>query len=200
MPAGEGGKLFLATRDMNFRVNPYRKKLYDEVESEHLYFATRHFPEIKCSHGNRCTKCASNLRRPRRNEPMWRESHEWEVHTETGFIGNGKDRMGDMIQARYDGVTRINAIMTKEIPRPKTTSSTCRRLKEINATPVQVDNKLQSALRQVYDVKQEYNFEADDRYRAQMEHESTKRTERRIARVKFDRTHGITFRLRNLIL
>jgi hypothetical protein len=170
MPAGEGGRLFLATRDQNFRVNPHRKKLYDEIEGEHLYRATRHFPDIKCSHGFRCTQCENDLRRKRGNEPTWRASHEWERDAVTGVVGLGKERMAEMIAFDYGGFERVNEIMQRELPRPKTTTpSTARRLKEmLNSRPV-VDNELQRTLQTMASVKREYKAEEAAMYTSVME-------------------------------
>lgn len=59
--AGEGGALFTATNllfgSMNFKPNAHRKLSFAEIESDHVYFATRHFPRISCSHGHRCSAC-----------------------------------------------------------------------------------------------------------------------------------------------
>jgi hypothetical protein len=193
MPAGEGGRLFLATRDQNFRVNPHRKKLYDEIEGEHLYRATRHFPDIKCSHGFRCTQCENDLRRKRGNEPTWRASHEWERDAVTGVVGLGKERMAEMIAFDYGGFERVNEIMQRELPRPKTTTpSTARRLKEmLNSRPV-VDNELQRTLQTMASVKREYKAEEAALNNAAFSSKPAQLARERVRQAEKDRKDGRT--------
>ena len=198
MPAGEGGRLFLATRDQNFRVNQYRKKQYAEIEGEHLYRATRHFPEIRCSHGPRCTRCQNNLRRPRKNETVWRqEAHPWPADPATGFVGSGKQRMEATLQEAYGGSARVAAIMTREIPRAKSVSS-LRRLKDIASRPVEIDNRLQHSLKTAYEHNREYAQEARQLQRAALTAEPAVKAKERVVVAEFRRQRSMSFFVRNL--
>lgn len=197
MPAGEGGRLFLATRDQNFRINPFRKKLYPEIEGEHLYKATRHFPQISCSHGFRCTRCQENLRRNRRNEPKWREHAKWPQDPVPGCVGGGKERPERVLQQANGGDERVRAIMTKEIPR-LVTSSSLRRLKDIQSRPVTVDNRLRDSLAAIYRNQKALSEELDDVNRAAMETAAVRRARHRLEEQQFRRTHALTWTVRSL--
>ena len=199
MPAGEGGRLFLTTRDQNFRVNPFRKKLYPEIEGEHLYKATRHFPEISCSHGFRCTRCQENLRRPRRNEPKWRKHAKWPQDPVSGCVGCGKKRPERVLQQANGGDERVHAIMTRDIPRLVTTSS-LRRLKDIQSRPVTVDNRLRDSLAVAFRNQKELSDEIDAVNRAALETAAVRRAQRRLEEQEFRRSHALTFAVRSLVV
>ena len=199
MPAGEGGRLLQATRDQNFRVNPHRKKLYDEIEGEHLYRATRHFPEIKCSHGFRCTQCENDLRRKRTNEPTWRATYEWERDAVTGCVGHGKERMAEMIAFDYGGFERVNEIMQRELPRPKTTTpSTARKLSQMLKSKPAVENELQRTLQTIASVKREYKAEEAALENAAFSSRPAQLARQRVKQAERDRKDGRTYYIKML--
>lgn len=164
---------------MNYVPNEFRKLSYEEIEANHVYFVTRKFPRVACSHGHRCAVCKTVMPR--------------------GKLG-GKVNMAETIQAAQANPDRVKKILSvghKE--RPKLPPSTLRGLKEIQRAPVVVDNLLQGKLKGVWETcKKQYHEELDEIFSCQMEKSAVKNATLRVKQKERAAEQGLTFRIKQL--